>query len=191
MSPLTHFFISWSVANTGRLTMKDRFLITASGVAPDVDGLGIVVDFLTRKSEQPLYLWDKFHHVFGHCLGFGIAVAILTFCLGTRRWLAALLALLSFHIHLLCDLVGARGPEGYQWPIGYLLPFSDTLQLVWKGQWALNAWPNFLITVLAIFISFYLAWQRGFSFVGLFNQKADRKFVAVLSRRFRKVRVKM
>ena len=184
MSPFTHFFISWPIANTGRLTMKDRFLITASGVAPDVDGIGIVVDFLTRKSEQPLYLWDKFHHVFGHCLGFGIAVAILTFCLGTRRWLAALLALLSFHIHLLCDLLGARGPEGYQWPIAYLLPFSDTLQLVWKGQWALNAWPNFLITALAISVSFYLAWRRGFSFLGLFHQNADTKFIEALRRRF-------
>jgi len=184
MSPFTHFFISWSVANTGRLTRKDRFLITVSGVAPDMDGLGIVADLLTKNTANPLNWWDRFHHVFGHCLGFGLCAAILAFSLGTHRRTAALLALLAFHLHLLGDLAGARGPDGYQWPIPYLLPFSDSLRLAWQGQWALNAWPNFLITALAITVSFYLAWLQGFSFVGLFSQIADRQFVAVLRSRF-------
>ena len=184
MSPLTHFFISWSIANTGRLSRKDRLLITAAGVAPDADGLGIVADFLTKNTATPLNWWDEFHHVFGHCLGFGLCAAILAYSLGTRRRPAAFLALSAVHLHLLGDLVGARGPDGYQWPIPYLLPFSNSIQLVWQGQWALNAWPNFIITALAVLLSFYLAWQRGFSFMGLFSQKADRKFVAVLRSRF-------
>jgi len=184
MSPFTHFFISWSVANTGRLTRKDRFLITAAGVSPDVDGLGIMADLLTKNTANPLNWWDSFHHVIGHCLGFGICAAILAFSLGTRRRSAAFLALLAFHLHLLGDLAGARGPDGYQWPIPYLLPFSDSLQLAWQGQWALNAWPNFIITALAILLSFYLAWQQGFSFVSLFSQKTDRHFVAALRNRF-------
>lgn len=54
MSPLTHFFISWTVAGTGQLTRKDRFMITAAGVFPDVDGLGIVADLLTKNTANPL-----------------------------------------------------------------------------------------------------------------------------------------
>ncbi|MEW6673142.1 MAG: metal-dependent hydrolase [Thermodesulfobacteriota bacterium] len=184
MSPFTHFFISWSAASAGRLSRRDRFLVTAAGVAPDVDGLGIVADLLTSDTANPLNWWDRFHHVFGHCLGFGLAAAVLAFSLGARRRTTALLALLTFHLHLLGDLAGARGPDGYQWPIPYLLPFSDSLQLAWPGQWALNAWPNFLITALSILVSCYLAWKRGFSFVGLFSQKADRQFVAALHGRF-------
>ena len=64
MSPFTHFFISWSVANTGRLTRKDRLLVAAAGIAPDVDGLGIVADLLTKNTANPLNWWDSFHHVF-------------------------------------------------------------------------------------------------------------------------------
>jgi inner membrane protein len=184
MSPLTHFFVSWSIANTGRFTLKDRFMITASGVVADVDGLGIMADLMTRHAEQSLHWWDRFHHVFGHNLGFGIGAAVITFCIGTRRWFAAWLALLSYHLHLLGDLVGARGPEGYQWPIPYLLPFSNSMRLSWQGQWALNAWPNFVITALAIALSFYLGWKRGYSFMGLFSQRADRHFVRILRRRF-------
>jgi hypothetical protein len=59
-----------------------------------------------------------------------------------------LLALLSFHIHLLEDVLGSRGPEGYQWPILYLAPFYSSLQLVWRGQRGLNAWPNILLAIL-------------------------------------------
>jgi len=184
MSPITHFLVSWSVANLGRLNRKDRLLVTVSGIVADVDGLGIVVDALTRYAQQPLHWWDRFHHVLGHNLGFGIGMGLLAVCLGTRRWQTALLAFASFHLHLLGDLLGARGPEGYQWPISYLLPFSESVQLVWGNQWALNAWPNFAITGLALGLSFYLAWKRGYSFLGLLSQRADGVLVNALRRRF-------
>jgi inner membrane protein len=90
----------------------------------------------------------------------------------------------SFHLHLLGDVVGARGPDGYQWPLVYLWPFSDKWLLTWKGQWQLDAWPNFLITMLALFFTFYLAWNRGFSPVGIFSKKADNAFVETLRNRF-------
>ena len=61
-----------------------------------------------------------------------------------KKWLAMGLAALSFHLHLLGDIIGAKGPEGYQWPIPYFQPFSNSLQITWEGQWAINAWPNSL-----------------------------------------------
>ncbi|MCI5223415.1 MAG: metal-dependent hydrolase, partial [Candidatus Electrothrix sp. AR4] len=82
------------------------------------------------------------------------------------------------------DLVGSRGPEGYQWPIPYLLPFSNAWQWIWQGQWALNAWPNMLITALAVGTSFYLAWKSNFSPLELISDQMDKAFIAALRGRF-------
>ena len=98
--------------------------------------------------------------------------------------MTALLIALSFHLHLLGDLIGARGPEGEQWPIHYLSPFSESGQLTWQGQWALNAWPNFVITAILLLLTFYWARVRGYSPLEIFSKKADAAFVATLRRRF-------
>jgi hypothetical protein len=87
-------------------------------------------------------------------------------------------------LHLLGDLVGARGPDGDQWPIPYLLPFSNHLQLIWAGQWALNAWQNMTLTAALLLLTWVLAWKRGFSPLEMFSTKADRAFVGALRRRF-------
>jgi len=94
-----------------------------------------------------------------------------------------MLALAAFHLHLLGDLVGSRGPDGYQWPIPYLLPFSDRWQLTWTGQWELNAWPNILLTVLFLVATLYLACKRGYSPLELISKRMDDAFVAALRRK--------
>ena len=184
MSPATHLLIGWTVANTTTLNRRERALVTLAGVIPDVDGLGLVADFLTRNSAHPLNWWGRFHHILAHNLGFALGVAVAAFLLSTRRWVAASLAFLSFHLHLFGDLIGARGPEGYQWPIPYLSPFSDAWDLAWEGQWALNAWPNFVITGVLLVLTFFLAWRRGFSPLELVSAGADRAFVQTLRQRF-------
>jgi hypothetical protein len=103
----------------------------------------------------------------------------------THPWRTALLVFLSFHLHLLCDLVGARGPDGDQWPIPYLLPFSKTLQLTWRGQWALNAWQNFVITGVLLVATFWIAWKHGRSPVELVSEKWNQRLVESLRSRFR------
>lgn len=108
----------------------------------------------------------------------------LAFLLAKHRWKTAALVCMSFHLHLICDLIGARGPDNHQWPIPYLLPFSNAWQWTWSGQWMLNAWQNIVITVMAMFIAIYLAWKRGFSPLEIFSAKADAIFVAALRRRF-------
>ena len=190
MSPVTHFLVGWTVANSAPLNRRERAFVTIAGVIPDVDGLGIVADFLTRNSNHPLEWWGRFHHVLAHNLGFALLVAVATFFASTRRWVAALLAFLSFQLHLLGDLAGARGPEGYQWPIPYLMPFSDAWRLVWRGQWALNAWPNFAITGMLLILTLYLAWQRGFSPIEMLSTRADRLFIQTLRGRFGEPRLK-
>ena len=185
MSPITHFFMGWAVANSApSLGKRDRALVTWASVVPDLDGLGIIADRLTRNSSHPLNWWGDYHHTLGHNLGFVIVVVAIAAIFATQRVKTTLLVLLSFHLHLLADLAGARGPNGDQWPIPYLLPFSKQLQLTWSGQWALNAWPNFVITGVLSGMMFIFARQRGFSPLEMVSSKADAIFVRALRTRF-------
>src|SRR6185369_11186222 len=102
----------------------------------------------TRNSAHPLNWWSDYHHVFAHNIGFALFTTLVAMLFVRRKLITALLVFVSFHLHLLGDLMGARGPDGYQWPIPYLVPFAKGLPLTWSGQWALNAWPNMVITAL-------------------------------------------
>jgi inner membrane protein len=185
MSPVTHFLTGWVFANCFKLQRKERAIVALACVAPDVDGLGILPELLTRNSAHPLMWFSLYHHSL-HNLAFALVVAGVAFALAAQkcRWKTGFLALLSFHLHLFEDVLGSRGPEGYQWPIPYLAPFSSALQLTWRGQWGLNAWQNIAITIGLLLITFWLAWRRGFSPLEMISRKADAAFVTVLRQRF-------
>jgi hypothetical protein len=184
MNPASHFLISWAVANTAEISRRDRILVTLAGVVPDFDGVGIIAELLTENTSTPLIWYSRYHHVLGHNLLLSLILVMAVFLLSVRRWISAILALLAFHLHLLGDLVGSRGPDGYQWPIPYLYPFSAKWTLAWPGQWELNAWPNILITALVLGITLYLAWMRGRSPLEMVSLKADAAFVTGLRKRF-------
>lgn len=183
MNPVTHFLVSWGVASVAALDRRDRAIVTLAGIAPDLDGLGAIPELITRNSAHPLDWFSRYHHVLGHNVGFALVVTGASFVLATRRWKAAALACVTFHLHLLCDVMGARGPDGDQWPIAYLLPFSRVWDWRWRGQWPLNAWQNFAITGAALALTFYLAWTRGYSPLEMVSRKADAAFVAALRQR--------
>jgi inner membrane protein len=184
MSPVTHLLVGWVVANTANLNRRERAAVTVAGVAPDLDGLGVIAEIFTGGSDHSLPWFSDYHHVLGHNLGFGLLVVGASALVATRRWKTAGLALLTFHLHLLGDVVGARGPDGYQWPIPYLLPLSSAWQWTWGGQWALNAWPNLLLTVAALATTFVLAWRRGYSPLEMVSLSLDGVFIETLRRRF-------
>ncbi len=184
MSPITHFFTGWVVANSADLKRRDRILVTLASIVPDLDGLGILAEIATENTSSFLPWWSKYHHVLCHNLGFGLLITMAVFLAAAKRWTAALLALLAFHLHIIGDLIGAKGPNGYQWPIAYLLPFSDRWQWVWKGQWELNAWPNMVFTAFLLAVTFYLAWKRGYSPLEMISKKMDAAFVNTLRNKF-------
>jgi len=69
MSPISHLLVGWVVANIPRHAKpRERAMIALAGVAPDVDGLGIIGEVLTRNSSQPLLWWSNYHHILGHNL---------------------------------------------------------------------------------------------------------------------------
>lgn len=186
MNPITHALASWAVANAlPRSTRRERVLVALAGVAPDVDGIGIVPDALTRwLTDSPTTFFHQYHHKL-HCIAWAAGVAAICAVIARdRRAIVAALALVTFHLHLLCDVIGARGPDGDQWPIPYLLPFSDAWRWTWSGQWALNAWPNFAITGALLAFAGVVAVKRGFSPVEILSARADAAVVRTLRARF-------
>jgi hypothetical protein len=186
MNPITHILVGWLVANAGGLDRRDRVIVTAASVAPDVDGLGLVVDLSTSSGASPTQWYAEYHHVLAHNLLFALLVGGASLIAAKQKRSTVSLVLIAFHLHLLGDLVGARGPapEGYQWPILYLWPVSYAAAWTWEGQWELNAWPNFLLTIATLTLAIFLAWKRGYSPLEMFSRKADKAFVTTLRNRF-------
>ena len=207
MSPVTHFFAGWLVAATADLagpsplSRREKALIVAAAVAPDLDGLGIIPELLTRHTSHPLLWFSQYHHslhtlafalvcsavawlIAGPLVGFAWGPAMRGRSIPTHPWLTAALVFLSFHLHLLCDLLGSRGPDGYSWPIPYLKPFSNALQWTWHGQWALNGWQNFAITGVLLAATLWIARRFETSPLELFSTEANRAFTRTLRQRF-------
>ncbi len=185
MNVIEHFFIGWCIASaSSALDRRERLIITTAAVIPDIDGLGMLVEIPTRNTNHPLLWWTDYHHILAHNIGFAVVVTAVAFAMAKRRALTSTLTAIAFHSHILGDLAGARGPDGYQWPIPYFLPFSRTPELSWDGQWPLNGWQNFVITGISLVITFYVAWSRGYSPLGYLSERADRALVETLRRRF-------
>jgi hypothetical protein len=184
MNPASHLLVGWSLANTLVLERRDRALVTIAGVFPDIDGVGILGDIARGSAEgDPSWYW-AFHHNLAHNLATAALVSAVVFAVARRRVATTALAFIAFHLHLLADVAGSRGPDGYQWPIPYLYPFSDAWTLTWSGQWELNAWPNFAITALLLGFTFHVALSRGRSPLEIVSLRADRAFVRALRNRF-------
>jgi hypothetical protein len=182
MSPATHFFMSWVIAAKTTDNPRDCRLVTLAGVLPDLDGLGLIPDVVTRAlGYRGTLYYEHYHHFLLHGIYGGVAIAVLLACFARHRWRVLLLALLVFHLHLLCDIAGSRGPDPDDlWPIYYFGPFNKNVMWIWKGQWQLDAWRNRILSAVLFVWSLQIAVQRGYSFVGVFNRRLDEKFVAVL-----------
>ena len=170
MNSITHLFIGWSVANLDSLERRDRLIVTIGGVLPDIDSIGIVPELITGGR---LDWFSRYHHLIAHNLLTAVIGLLALICFARQRFITGVLFIMAFHIHLLGDVLGGRGPEGYQWPILYLWPFSSDLSITWQYQWALNSWQNLVITIIFIIMAFWLARIKGYSIVGLFSTRAD------------------
>lgn len=183
MSPVTHLLASWIIAAKTTDHPRDVRLVTLAGIAPDLDGLGLLADMtrnaFTGGERFPLY--QHYHHYLLHGIAGGLLIAVLLAAFAQRRWRVLLLALAVFHLHLLCDFVGSRGPSPEDlWPIFYLGPFDKDPMWMWKGQWRLDGWQNQLISVGLFAWAMVLAVRRGNSVVGVFNRRFDAHFVRVV-----------
>jgi hypothetical protein len=182
VNPETHLLASWVIGAKTTDNERDCRLVALAGILPDADGLGLILDAANRAlGGRQTFYYEHYHHYLLHGFLGGILITLLVACFAKRKWRVALLALLVFHLHLLCDLVGSRGPDRVDlWPIFYFGPFTKEPMWIWKGQLPLDAWPNRLLTVGLFVWALWLAVERGYSFVGVFSRRLDRIFVDVL-----------
>ncbi len=184
MAPTTHLLASWIVAAKTTDNPRDCRLVTLAGVLPDLDGLGFVADWFNSvfRHKQTTY-YQEYHHYWMHGLWGALVVTAALVCFARRRGRVAILALLVYHLHLLCDYVGSRGPDpGDKWPIFYLAPLSQRPMWIWRYQWPLFGWQNGAISIALFVWAMAMTLQRGDSIVGVFNRRADAVFVGTLRR---------
>jgi len=181
VSPVTHFLHGWALAQF-LAERRDRIIVTVAAVVPDIDGLGIIAEILTRNSSHPLNWFSEYHHLLAHNLWAALLTTAAAAALARKKATTALLACASFHLHLLGDLVGSRGPDGYQWPIKYLYPLSST-EWTWRGQWPLASWQNLAITVALLGFAFYVARVRKITPVEVFSTRADHAVALAIAKR--------
>lgn len=186
MNPLTHLFASWTLADAAGLDRRERVLVTLAGILPDADGFGIVVDFaapLFGRDDPALYF--RWHHVLLHGLAGALLIPALLALAAKRRLRALLWGIAAVHLHLLCDVVGSRGPTADDiWPIPYLAPLSEAWTIAWSGQWALDAAPNVVLTIALIAWALRRAVTAGRSPAELGGAKVDQAVVGALRARF-------
>lgn len=189
MAPVTHLLASWIIAAKTTDNPRDCRLVALAGVLPDLDGLGFVVDVFNsvfRNTRTEYY--QQFHHLWMHGLPGAVATTAVLVCFARRRGRVGILALFVYHLHLLCDLVGSRGPDlSDNWPIFYLAPLSlhstwlrTHSVWTWKYQWPLFGWQNSVISISLFVWAMALAMKRGDSIIGVFNRRADAVFVGKL-----------
>jgi inner membrane protein len=174
MSPGQHFIISWVTANTVKLDRKSRICITLSGLLPDVDGAGYIYDKIAKHYESNTEYYEQFHHIFGHNIFFGLSLALLCFFICRKSRAVFWLSFVAFNLHIICDIAGARGPDGDQWPISYLYPMLPDVQLVWSGQWELSSWINSTIGVFFFCVALYISRHRHVTFFEFFSKRFEK-----------------
>jgi inner membrane protein len=189
MHVVTHLLMGWTLAEHTVRDRRDKALVAWAAVVPDLDGAGLIVDWIGSAFGQQWGLYEQFHRMALHGLPGALVVTALFTWFAQDRRTAAPWVLVSYHTHLVCDVLGSRGGGATDfWPIHYLMPVSEALTFQWNGQWPLTSWQNTTITVVLMTWAIALAIRRGTSPVGLFSRRADGHFVAALRGRFQRKR---
>ncbi|MFC1611069.1 metal-dependent hydrolase [Myxococcota bacterium] len=170
VSPIIHAEMGWLVAQP-LARRRDRILVMALGLLPDLDGLGIL-------------LGAAWYAAWHHRLLHGFPAAILVTGVGwwvSRSWRTAVLALLAFHIHIAADLVGS-GPG---WPVFYMWPLSDQ-GVLFSWQWDLASWQNSIIGLAVTLMALGCALVSGRTPVEVLSREWDARVVETIRQRFRR-----
>ena len=186
MHVVTHLLIGWTAAEHTVKARRDKALVAWASVAPDLDGLGLPVDWACRALGYETAFYEEYHRMALHGLPGAILITVLFAVLVQERMRAVPWIFISYHLHLLGDVLGSRGSAPTDiWPVHYLAPVSDALSIAWSGQWPLTSWQNTALTIALMVYAVVLAIRRGYSPVGLFSARADAVFVETLRARWR------
>ncbi len=168
-----HLALSWLVAS--RLPeRRDRVLVTWAGVVPDADAFSYFFG---------IEAYSEYHHVLTHGILAAAVVSVAFALFGRQRLKVLWLSLATFHLHLLCDLVGS-GAHGEPWSIAYLWPFSRR-EIIAPYSWDLASPQNAFVWLGAIAFTIWIALRYGRTFAETFlPARADAAVVRTLRQIF-------
>src|SRR3954466_4813666 len=98
------------VATRATSNSRDRKLVTLAGILPDLDGLGVLADItgsMLSGKDNTFFYYQRYHHYLLHGWPGALVVTGLLLFFARQHWRVALLCLLMFHLHLVCDLLGS------------------------------------------------------------------------------------
>ena len=166
-----HLLISWLTTVEVLKNRRERVLSTLAGVAPDLDGLGIVSDMITSTTNY----YIEYHHYLGHSIFSAIIFAsIASIFAKTQQLRVWILSFVVVHIHILCDIVGSKAPDGFHYPIYYLYPIDPNFSLIWEHQWELNSWQNIVIFVALLALSFFYLKRKRITFLEVISKRLNK-----------------
>lgn len=169
--PLTHALVGWCVAHLGRPDRATRLWCLLASLAPDLDGLTMLLGHDA---------YGNYHHLLLHNVTFGAVVTAVS-----ARWIgfrAGPLAFVfaAFASHLAGDYCGS-GP----WPLWPWQPFSSAIYFC-EGWWDVVSWQNTVITAAAIVVTLLIAARRGYSPLEFVHRGAERVLVETVELRARR-----
>jgi LexA-binding, inner membrane-associated putative hydrolase len=165
----THLALSWIVGH--RLPDRgDRRLVAWAGVIPDLDALALL---------WGAGAYSEYHHVLSHNVFAGAVTALLALAFAQQKIRALLLALGTYHLHLVCDLLGS----GRDWPTVYFYPLSRREYFTPYG-WPLASPQNAAVFLAALAATVWIGITLGRTWGETFlPAPADAAIVKALRRR--------
>lgn len=177
-----HFLASWLVGAAVAKNPRDCHLITLAGVLPDLDGLSLLGDALSPFWGGHTDYYGQYHHFLLHGISGCIGISLFLACWAQEKRRVIIWAFALFHLHLLCDLVGSRGPDPVDlWPVYYFGPFTHEPMWIWKNQLPLDSWPNRVLATLLFLGAIGMAVKIQRSWVAIFSRRGDVVVVRVLT----------
>ena len=142
----------------------------------------IVGGWMTGNSDS-FHYYHRYHHYLAHGWPGALVITAVLTLFARQKPRTALLCLLTFHLHLLCDLVGSRGPGPDDfWPILYSQPLFRNPVWIWHGQWPLYGWQNGVIFLALFVLALWVSAKKGVSFLEFFGRRVDSTFVKILQK---------
>jgi membrane-bound metal-dependent hydrolase YbcI (DUF457 family) len=161
--------IGWVLAHVVRADRPTRVWCLVASLAPDVDGLGLVLG--TR-------LYEAFHHVLAHNFLFGVGLVALS-----ARWVGVrLVPLIAVFAAFVLHLVGDYYGSGYGWALWPLWPLSS-FEIMNPTAWPFVSWQNNVIGVTFLATTVGIAIWPGRTPLESVHPQIDRAVVDALQLR--------
>src|SRR5260221_6234784 len=103
--------VGWVGLERLQPSMRDKTLVALAGIAPDLDGLGIVVDFAARQLGLPeTNYYQAYHRVYGHGLPAALVISAAAAAMAAPRAPGAPWGVIAVHPRFIC--CNLRAPRG-------------------------------------------------------------------------------